>query len=411
MARGHQLIVLLITALLAACAPAATNPGPSQPNGGATPASTTTEPAPTPILPSAVAVTAIIPAETATPLPTAMPTAATAPALDRNLGLVEPRMNGKDVEALQERLLALGYAVGEADGIFGPQTERAVIAFQVVNDLDVDGFVGPQTWAALFDPATAAAPEIVPVIDANFSILIGGVYAGDWLDAQVAATILPEQSTYELYGPEGQLGSAPGTLTRGMAEPLGPCDDLNKIDLKLSPATGSLAERNDIIGIGSSHNAAPRALVELPADQYAPFEAPLAQLLGSAGITEPETLITHAYQIDLEGDGTQETLIEAKRNAVVEDRRNISVAPGDYSLLAVIREDGTSITPIVAEYHLEAIEFAAPSTFILLNTLDLDGDGTLEIVLESSYYEGAFTEAYTIFNEQPQFLFGAGCGV
>lgn len=50
---------------------------------------------------------------------------------------------GADVERLQQRL---GVAV---DGDFGPDTEGAVIAFQQAHNLDADGVVGPQTWAAL----------------------------------------------------------------------------------------------------------------------------------------------------------------------------------------------------------------------------------------------------------------------
>ena len=36
-----------------------------------------------------------------------------------------------------------------ADGMFGPLTHRTVIAFQHAHKLDVDGIVGPKTWAAL----------------------------------------------------------------------------------------------------------------------------------------------------------------------------------------------------------------------------------------------------------------------
>ena len=37
----------------------------------------------------------------------------------------------------------------EADGIFGDETEKSVIAFQKVNKLEANGTVGPKTWAAI----------------------------------------------------------------------------------------------------------------------------------------------------------------------------------------------------------------------------------------------------------------------
>ena len=58
---------------------------------------------------------------------------------------------GEAVKRLQSTLIGKGYSCGSsgADGDFGQGTYNAVCAFQRDHGLDVDGIVGPATWAAL----------------------------------------------------------------------------------------------------------------------------------------------------------------------------------------------------------------------------------------------------------------------
>lgn len=56
---------------------------------------------------------------------------------------------GSEVLEIQELLTALGFSPGFADGVFGPKTLAAVIAFQRSLGLQVDGLVGPQTGSRL----------------------------------------------------------------------------------------------------------------------------------------------------------------------------------------------------------------------------------------------------------------------
>ncbi|KPJ92510.1 MAG: hypothetical protein AMJ53_09245 [Gammaproteobacteria bacterium SG8_11] len=67
---------------------------------------------------------------------------------ERLLMLKRPYMRGEDVKAVQQALANADYRV-VADGIFGPSTEKIVIAFQKENGLVVDGVVGPATRALL----------------------------------------------------------------------------------------------------------------------------------------------------------------------------------------------------------------------------------------------------------------------
>lgn len=73
--------------------------------------------------------------------------------LERKLKL---KCRGKDVEELQKELKLRGYDLGKfgknkngIDGVFGNTTKEAVIKFQKINKLKVDGVVGKETAHAL----------------------------------------------------------------------------------------------------------------------------------------------------------------------------------------------------------------------------------------------------------------------
>jgi N-acetylmuramoyl-L-alanine amidase len=69
------------------------------------------------------------------------------------LYLTSPMINGVIVKHVQKRLLQLGYSLGVdgPDGYYGSNTEAAVKLFQEAKGLEVDGWVGRDTWTALFN--------------------------------------------------------------------------------------------------------------------------------------------------------------------------------------------------------------------------------------------------------------------
>ncbi|HSK21542.1 MAG TPA: L,D-transpeptidase family protein, partial [Egicoccus sp.] len=79
------------------------------------------------------------------------------------------------VHAVQEHLRAYGFLVGAADGRAGQQTTAAIMAYQRVNGLAVDGVVGPATTAALLagtaDPVLAGGPDDRIEVDLDRQLL------------------------------------------------------------------------------------------------------------------------------------------------------------------------------------------------------------------------------------------------
>ena len=99
------------------------------------------------------------------PKPTATATTG-GPQTDARLGHIVLALGsgygGRDgsplVRAVQRRLAVAGYPPGRIDGLFGPETWRAVAAFQTSRGLRVDGVVGSRTWAALRAPVLILGP-------------------------------------------------------------------------------------------------------------------------------------------------------------------------------------------------------------------------------------------------------------
>ena len=133
-------------------ASASWSPGPTL---AASPSRTTTPPSATPTptrstgtptpRPSSSVTAKPKPSVTATPKPKP---SASAPPVREDLRLGD---RGPEVLALQKRLSALGYWMGEPDGDFGSLTQQAVWALQKTAGISRDGRVGPRTQRALDD--------------------------------------------------------------------------------------------------------------------------------------------------------------------------------------------------------------------------------------------------------------------
>lgn len=78
-------------------------------------------------------------------------------------------MEGDDVKAVQEKLIALGYLNGKADGKYGTATADAVKRFQTRNGLKADGICGENTVMVMFGnnpiDAGSSIPTAKPSVD------------------------------------------------------------------------------------------------------------------------------------------------------------------------------------------------------------------------------------------------------
>lgn len=87
--------------------------------------------------------------------------------------LLEEGMTGNDVKELQERLNALGFNCGDANGEFDSKTETAVKNFQKANNLVVDGEYGAKSHAAMLKSGEATPKNMVTITGGSVNIRKG----------------------------------------------------------------------------------------------------------------------------------------------------------------------------------------------------------------------------------------------
>ena len=122
-------------------------------------------------------------------------------------------MQGEDVKALQEKLDRLCYNCGEADGIFGQRTFRAVVAFQEDHQLEADGIAGRLTQAAIEEAlkdSSESEPASDPPEEAGGYILLPDLEPGSSGDAVVLLQALLKIRRYDPGNADGKFG--PKTL-------------------------------------------------------------------------------------------------------------------------------------------------------------------------------------------------------
>jgi hypothetical protein len=251
--------------------------------------------------------------------------------------------------------------------------------------------------------ATAIAADLHPIVEADTGYLFGGSAGGKWIKAEKAAKSMKGRTSFRVFGLTQEVGKATGGKPK--AAKAEACADMLTVSLPSTPNEG-------VIALNAPWNALPRKpRIADPTEQV--YVDAVRDFLISRRIGDPKVKITRILRVDLDGDGEEEVLINAT-NYFTEDGDVPldTAAPGSYSIVLLRRAVAGKVeTELIAGELYVKDESNASNLFEIPGVLDLNGDGRLEIIVHSHYYEGSETTIYDCSDGKCKAALSVGCGL
>jgi hypothetical protein len=242
-------------------------------------------------------------------------------------------------------------------------------------------------------PAAFTA-EAVAVVDSNVKCLLGGVRDAKWLTSTEAASVLKKGGRYRVVRADGTWTVA--ALSRPESAG-GACEGTLAMEVSPEPVGGK-----PFIVIGGGWKPQPRPVADIIGGKGR-YTAALKEFLLSKGVHEAPA-IRQLLRTDLDGDGTDEVI------AVVQNfSEDDSKASGRYSAVLVRKVIDGRVKTLVAAFEKDPRE-DGPSDHNVAIIADLNGDGTMEIVVHGRYTQGIFTIAYSVEGSDVRRVLSCACG-
>ena len=264
--------------------------------------------------------------------------------------------------------------------------------------------------AFLICGGASVAADLHPIVEVQSGYLFGAISDGKWIKADETANLLTDQTTYRVYGLTQTFGEAKGGKPQPSKDDV--CSDV--LAVSLSPK----AEKG-VIALAAPWNALPRKPRVMDTTQQVYVDT-VRDFLKTKGIEQPEVKIDNILRVDLDGDGEDEVLISATNYFSEDDRVPMRSLAGSYSVVLLRRVVAGKVETQLVEGEFypkayptptdETASFDAPNAYKVLAVLDLDGDGKMEIVVGSRYYEGEGTTIYRCDPKRSEALLSVACG-
>lgn len=248
--------------------------------------------------------------------------------------------------------------------------------------------------------ASGTGADVHPVLDLSMGGVVLGASSGKaWLDAQQAGPRVRGGESYRLYALDGARGRATGTP----GETVELCEWNVVQDLAPAPPEGG-----HLLAVGGDWDAMPRP-VKQQSGQSDTYVRATAEVLKGLGLEVEKPQVMGLLRVDLDGDGTEEVLVSASDHGT---EPSFMATPGSYAVVYLRHlHNGEVRTHVVASQIIEEDGPAVPPIVVeVVGVLDVNGDGVMEVAVNTRYYEGTTTTLYSLVDGEPIRRFSGGCG-
>jgi hypothetical protein len=242
-----------------------------------------------------------------------------------------------------------------------------------------------------FTPITMETPtDFSPVVyggkfyQTPFFLLLGGVSKEKWLAPEESVARFSGEATYSLHTllQENKYffwGTSPEFFPTSQSYSIHTDADINEVGL---------------VGVLDGWTITKRAVTELSADgQF--YKQAVLDWLTAEDVSDPQLDVLHVFRVDIEGDGVDEIFISASHL----DASQHTTKAGDYSVILMrkVIGNGAVTVPIVGDvYRSQELEITYPITYFLINFIDLNQDGVLEVIVDTQKWENVGAIVYQV---------------
>ena len=267
-----------------------------------------------------------------------------------------------------------------------------------------------EAWAATpvpKAPAAKAKPASIVVFD---SILLGGFENGKWLSPTEAAPRIAGSENYSIYSFAKHLGNGVGSAVE-----IDEDTECEIVAIQADVPEGlALLALHDKTGKGKlTWNPVPRKATVL-GRQNETYKKVVKDVLAQNGLSNASPQIMQIFRIDLEGDGVDEVVLYAQNGVDPKEYPNkwepdqellgetglpFESKKDAYSLLLLRKIVGGKVRNIPLAsfiYARDHEKWNIPLVHKIFQFADVNGDGIMEIITGSAYYEGLGYSVYAV---------------